>query len=102
MQSLDLDVPNLKGVDSSRPWMLVTKIRVATAFFTRRFGAKLRYCPESLVSESDPESELQHARLIREARVLDWRSITRIAFCRRVGAVVRMVEKVVRLEDGVC
>jgi hypothetical protein len=58
-------------------------------------------CPESLVSESNPESELQHARLIREARILDWLSVTRVAFCRRVGAVVRMVEQVVGLEDGI-
>src|SRR5204862_5546260 len=52
-------------------------------------------------SERDPESQLHHARLIRETRVLSRLSITRVGFYGCVRAVVLMVEEVEHLHHAV-
>src|SRR5205814_10431284 len=52
-------------------------------------------------SKHDAESQLHHARLVRDASILNRFPITRVAFRKRVRAVVRMIEQVVHLEDAV-
>src|SRR5947208_12478856 len=50
--------------------------------------------PQDHRLENYPESQLHHAWLIRETRVLNRLSITRVAFRERIGAVVGVVEEV--------
>ena len=51
-------------------------------------------------SERRSESELQHARLIGQARVRDRQPIARVALPRFVGSEVCVVEQVVGLHDA--
>src|SRR6266849_7892385 len=53
------------GPGSSLSSLLVTKIRVATAFFTRRFQAKLRYRP--VPTEAGPTNVERKGREARKA-----------------------------------
>src|SRR5215471_18784706 len=52
------------------------------------------------LSEGRSESELQHPRLVDEARVRNWQPIGRVALPHFVGPVVLVVEQVVRFEDA--
>src|SRR4030095_17016602 len=55
----------------------------------------------SSLSESCPEPELHHPRLIRDVRIRGRRAVSRVALGGDIRTVVRVVEQVEHLDDAI-
>src|SRR5438876_3661690 len=82
-----------------RPTEPFLTLAILISFMPHRYAAAHGRQDHRL--ENYPESQLHHAWLIRQTRVLNRLSIARIAFRKRVGAVVGVVEEVEHLHQAV-